>query len=133
LPVIGHQSSVISDQSSVIGQSVRQPDESTRRQPPTLYTGFHYYCVKELTIPPTGRKCRCSLGTVANRLKLLQDKINFPSRTSRLAAPDFCCFLHSLCPGFVMKNARHGVRGGWKGVALAEPENAQNASQEFGA
>jgi hypothetical protein len=71
---------------------LQQPDESTRRQPPTLYTVFHYYCVKELTIPQIARKCRCSIGTVANRLKSLQDKTGFPPEQLRRIAPTFTKF-----------------------------------------
>src|SRR5436190_17063542 len=32
----------------------QQPDPSSRRQPLSLYDVFHYYCVKELTIPHIG-------------------------------------------------------------------------------
>jgi hypothetical protein len=67
-------------------------DQNTRRQSPTLYTVFHLYCVKELTIPQIARKCRCSLGTVANRLKLLRLKTGVAPQALRRVSPCFAKF-----------------------------------------
>jgi len=47
-------------------------DCGSRRKLPTLLTVFRLYCIEELTVAQIARKCRCSVGTVSNRLKLLQ-------------------------------------------------------------
>jgi hypothetical protein len=63
--------------------------QNARKRLPTLYTVFYLYCIKELTIPQIARKCRCSVGTVANRLKLLQAKTGVPTDQLRAIAPQF--------------------------------------------
>lgn len=45
-----------------------------RAKSPTVLAVFRLYCVQELSIPQIARKCRCSLGTVANRLRLIRLK-----------------------------------------------------------
>jgi hypothetical protein len=42
--------------------------------PPTVSTVFRLYCIEELTIEKIARRCRCSVGTVANRLELIRRK-----------------------------------------------------------
>ncbi len=49
-------------------------DSDSRRKPPSLLTVFRLYCVRRLTVVQIAHKCRCSLGTVSNRLKLLHAK-----------------------------------------------------------
>jgi len=41
---------------------------------PTVSTVMRLYCVEELTITQIARRCRCSVGTVAGRLKLVRKK-----------------------------------------------------------
>jgi hypothetical protein len=42
--------------------------------PPTVSTVFRLYCIEELTIAKIARRCRCSVGTVANRLELIRTR-----------------------------------------------------------
>ena len=42
--------------------------------PPSVSTVFRLYCVEELTMAKIARRCRCSIGTVANRLELIRRK-----------------------------------------------------------
>jgi hypothetical protein len=67
--------------------ALQQADQDSRRQPPTLYTVFRLYCVEEKTIPQITRQCHCSLGTVANRLKLLHAKTGVPPLRLRRLSP----------------------------------------------
>ena len=67
--------------------ALQQREAGSRRKSPTLYTVFQLYCIEELTIPQTARKCRCSLGTVANRLNLLRARTGVaPDRLRRISA-----------------------------------------------
>jgi hypothetical protein len=50
--------------------AIQEQDQKSRRQSPTLYTVFQLYCMQEMTIPQIAGKCRCSIGTLANRLKI---------------------------------------------------------------
>ena len=49
-------------------------DSDSRRKPPSLLTVFRLYCVRQLTVVQIAHKCRSSVGTVSNRLKLLHAK-----------------------------------------------------------
>ncbi len=49
-------------------------DSDSRRKPPSLLTVFRLYCLRHLTVLQIAHKCRCSVGTVSNRLKLLHAK-----------------------------------------------------------
>lgn len=44
-------------------------------KPPTVLTVFRLYCVQRMTVAQVARRCRCSVGTVCNRLRLMQSKI----------------------------------------------------------
>jgi DNA-directed RNA polymerase specialized sigma24 family protein len=59
------------------------------RQGPTLYEVFDLYCMQEKTIPEVARRLGCSIGTVANRLKLLQGKVGVKAEELRRTAPHF--------------------------------------------
>ncbi len=72
--------------------ALQNQDDSVRRKSPSLYTVFDLYCIKELTIPQIARKCRCSIGTVANRLKLLRGKTGVAPERLRRVAPHFTKF-----------------------------------------
>ncbi len=70
-----------------VGGGPGGPEAGSRRKSPTLYTVFQLYCIEELTIPQTARKCRCSLGTVANRLNLLRARTGVaPERLRGISA-----------------------------------------------
>ena len=43
-------------------------------KPPTLLTVFRLYCGEGLTIEQIRKRCRCSKGTVINRMKLIRKK-----------------------------------------------------------
>src|SRR5436190_10868231 len=61
----------------------------SRRKGPSLYAVFDLYCLRELTIPQVAAKCRCSIGTVANRLKLLELRLGERAEELRRVAPHF--------------------------------------------
>jgi hypothetical protein len=46
----------------------------SRGKPPSALTVFRLYCVQEMSIPQIARKCRCSVGTVGNRLAHIRRK-----------------------------------------------------------
>jgi hypothetical protein len=68
---------------------LQEADLGSRRRPPSLYAVFQLYCVKEWTIPQIARKCRCSLGTVANRLDLLRRRVGTNPVSLRRVARQF--------------------------------------------
>lgn len=55
-------------------QLIEQLDSEQVIKPPSVLTVFRLYCVKELTAERVARKCRCSKGTIINRLKLIREK-----------------------------------------------------------
>jgi hypothetical protein len=68
---------------------LQDADIDSRRRPPSLYAVFQLYCVKEWTIPQIARKCRCSLGTVANRLEMLRRQVGLPPASLRRISSHF--------------------------------------------
>lgn len=57
-------------------------------KPPTLLTIFRLYCVQRMTVSQVARRCRCSVGTVSNRLRLMQSKIGIhPSAIKNAPRP----------------------------------------------
>ncbi len=57
-------------------------------KPPTLLTIFRLYCVQRMTVAQVARRCRCSVGTVSNRLHLMQTKIGIhPSAIKNAPRP----------------------------------------------
>ena len=68
---------------------LQEADIGSRRRPPSLYAVFQLYCVQEWTIPQIARKCRCSLGTVANRLDLLRHQVGLPPASLRRISSHF--------------------------------------------
>ncbi len=53
---------------------IEQLDSDEVIKPPTVLTVFRLYCVKEMTTDQVRQKCRCSHGTVINRLELIRKK-----------------------------------------------------------
>jgi len=49
-------------------------DSASPPRPPTVLAVFRLYCIQQMTITEVARACRCSVGTVCNRLKLLRAK-----------------------------------------------------------
>jgi DNA-directed RNA polymerase specialized sigma24 family protein len=41
-------------------------------KPPNVLSVLRLYCIHGMTIPQIARRCRCSVGTVCNRLKLFR-------------------------------------------------------------
>jgi DNA-directed RNA polymerase specialized sigma24 family protein len=41
--------------------------------PPNILSVLRLYCIHGMTIPEIARRCRCSVGTVCNRLKLFRN------------------------------------------------------------
>jgi len=59
----------------------------SRRKPPTLLTVFRLYCMQNFTVHQIARQCRCSAGTVSQRLRLIERKTGRPSKAFRSAWP----------------------------------------------
>jgi hypothetical protein len=55
-------------------QLIEQLDSEQVLKPPSVLAVFRLYCVKEMTAEQTARKCRCSKGTIINRLKMIREK-----------------------------------------------------------
>jgi hypothetical protein len=53
---------------------IEQPDSEQVIKPPSVLAVFRLYCVKEMTAEQVALKCRCSKGTVINRLRLIREK-----------------------------------------------------------
>lgn len=53
---------------------LEQLDSEQVIKPPSVLTVFRLYCVQEMTAEQVAHKCRCSKGTVINRLRLIRDK-----------------------------------------------------------
>jgi DNA-binding NarL/FixJ family response regulator len=49
-------------------------DSEANTKPPTPATIFVHFCVDGLTVTEIARRCRCSRGTVLNRLALLRKR-----------------------------------------------------------
>jgi len=66
---------------------VQQMDADEReRVRPTALTVFRHYCIDNLSIAETARKCRCSTGTVANRVNHIRKKTGMePARLRTIA------------------------------------------------
>ena len=62
-------------------------DFHSSRKNPTLLTVFRLYCLQQLTVTQIARKCRCSLSTVSDRLKLIEQRTGAPPKTLRAYAP----------------------------------------------
>jgi len=71
-------------------------DSGSRRKNPSLAAVFRLYFVKELPIAQVARKCRCSVGTIMNRIKLLQDKTGATTEELRRVSPHFDRFYEDL-------------------------------------
>jgi sigma-70-like protein len=66
---------------------VKQIESGPRTLPPSSLTVFRFYCLEELTIAEIARKCRCSAGTVANRLEMIRARTGVdPDRLRRFSA-----------------------------------------------
>ena len=53
---------------------VMRLDGKDEVKPPTLLTVFRLYCGDGLTIEQIRKRCRCSKGTVVNRMKMIRDE-----------------------------------------------------------
>ena len=62
-------------------------DFQSRRKNPTLLTVFRLYCLQQMTVTQVARKCRCSLSTVSDRLKLIEQRTGAPPKTLRAYSP----------------------------------------------
>ena len=61
-------------------------DFPSRRKNPPLLTVFRLYCLQQMTVTQVARKCRCSLSTVSDRLKLIEQRTGAPPKTLRAYA-----------------------------------------------
>lgn len=57
---------------------------------PSVSAVFRLYCVEELTMAQIARRCRCPIGTVANRLKLIRAKTGVDPKDLRGAPRPGC-------------------------------------------
>ena len=71
-------------------------DTGSRRKNPSLTTVFRLYYVQELPVAQVAKKCRCSAGTIMNRLKLLQTKTGATPAQLRRISPHFTQFHEDL-------------------------------------
>ncbi len=62
---------------------LEQLDSSGPINSPTVLTVFRLYCVREMSVAQVARACRCSVGTVSNRLKLLRARTGVEPRKLR--------------------------------------------------
>jgi DNA-directed RNA polymerase specialized sigma24 family protein len=62
---------------------IHQLESDSPTGSPSVTSVFRLYCVEELTIEQIAKKCRCSLGTVANRLKLIKAKTGIEPKNLR--------------------------------------------------
>ena len=58
-------------------------DQKQNFQPPTPATVFRLYCIDGLNISEIARKCRCSRGTILNRLKFIQKHTGLAAKAMR--------------------------------------------------
>ena len=57
-------------------------------KPPTVLTVFRLYCGQRMTVSQVARHGRCSVGTVSNRLRLIQNGIGIhPSALKNAPRP----------------------------------------------
>ena len=71
-------------------------DGGSRRKNPSLTTVFRLYYVQELPMAQIAKKCRCSAGTIMNRLNLLQAKTGATPAQLRRIGPHFTQFHEDL-------------------------------------
>ena len=76
--------------------ALEEADSGSRRKNPSLGAVFRLYFVQELPVAKVARKCRCSVGTIMNRLKLLEQKTGATPEQLRRLAPYFDEFYGSL-------------------------------------
>ena len=69
--------------------ALEEADSGSRRKNPSLAAVFRLYFVQELPVAKVARKCRCSVGTIMNRLKLLEQKTGATPEQLRRVAPYF--------------------------------------------
>jgi hypothetical protein len=81
-----------------------EKSKRSRMKTPTLYAVFELYCIQEKTIPEVARKCGCSIGTVANRLRLLEAKTGVSAEGLRRVAPHFVRYKDDM--GQAVRNLR---------------------------
>ena len=62
---------------------LEQIDSETPLNSPSVLTVFRLYCVRAMSVAQVARACRCSVGTVSNRLKLLRSKTGADPRNLR--------------------------------------------------
>jgi hypothetical protein len=71
-------------------------DSGSRRKNPSLAAVFRLYFVQGLPVAQVARKCRCSVGTIVNRLKLLEAKTGATPEQLLRIAPQFEQFYGDL-------------------------------------
>jgi hypothetical protein len=71
-------------------------DTGSRRKHPSLAAVFKLYFIQELPIAKVAKKCRCSVGTIVNRLKLIQSKTGATPDQLRRISPHFTQLHHDL-------------------------------------
>jgi hypothetical protein len=68
---------------------IEQLDSEQGIRAPSVLTVFRLYCEEELTAEQIARKCRCSKGTVINRLKLIREKTQMEPNELRRFSSQF--------------------------------------------
>ena len=63
-----------------------------RAKAPTVLAVFRLYCIEERSIPEIARKCRCSVATVANRLRIIRSKTGKDPLDLRTFAKEFVSY-----------------------------------------
>ena len=71
-------------------------DSGSRRKNPSLAAVFRLYFVQGLPVAQVARKCRCSVGTIVNRLKLIEAKTGATPEQLLRIAPQFEQFYEDL-------------------------------------
>ena len=88
-------------------------DSGSRRKNPSLAAVFRLYFVLGLPVAQVARKCRCSVGTIVNRLKLIEAKTGATPEQLMKIAPQFEQFYGDLteAKGEYFRNRRLKAEG----------------------
>ena len=72
---------------------LEQIDSETPLNSPSVLTVFRLYCGRAMSVAQVARACRCSVGTVSHRLKLLRSRTGADPknlRSERFERPNHC-------------------------------------------
>ena len=91
------------DTARLVFATIERLDAESRRKPPSVFTVYRLYCKEALSVRQAAKRCRCSIGTIMERLNVIHAETGLAPGALR----KFSAHLEKIREDIADSRARH--------------------------